>query len=236
MSIRCFMPLVALAFLWTSSQIPVILFGAVPPYVYQDIGDTDRWTWFVLGNHLALASICPFVGSLSDLFGRRYVAILAAAFLILSMIVAGAAHTMNVFVGGMAISRVGAGINELTALAVTSEIAPTRERGLYNSLMILTTVPYYPFQLWGQLVASSSSWRYLALWGGLWAFVGLVLTVIFYHPPPCAKSAGLSRREVLRRIHYVDGILSVGEVSNHGTGLCAHHSLYLDEPRRCFFL
>lgn len=64
----------------------------------------------------------------------------------------------------MSISGVGAGINELTALAVTSEIAPTRKRGLYNAGIVLTILPYSPSQLWGQLVASHSTWRYIGLW------------------------------------------------------------------------
>ena len=41
------MSLIAMAFLWTGSQIPVYIFGAVPPYIYRDIGGTDRWIWFV---------------------------------------------------------------------------------------------------------------------------------------------------------------------------------------------
>lgn len=53
----------------------------------------------VLANLLALAAVCPFVGSLSDLMGRRYVAILGASLIILGMIVASTAHDMNVFIG-----------------------------------------------------------------------------------------------------------------------------------------
>lgn len=135
-----------------------------PPYIYQDIGGADRWIWFVLGNLLALASICPFVGSLSDLFGRRYVAMMGASFLIIGLIVSSTAHSMNIFIAGMSIAGVGAGINELTALAVTSEIAPTRKRGLYNAGIVLTIFPYCPSQLWGQLVAAHSTWRYIGLW------------------------------------------------------------------------
>ena len=97
----------------------------------------------MLGNLLALAAVCPFVGSLSDLFGRRDVAILGATFLIIGMIVCSTAHKMNIFIAGMSIAGVGAGINELTALAVTSEIAPTRKRGFYNSLMVLVS-SYFP--------------------------------------------------------------------------------------------
>ncbi|KAL1627384.1 hypothetical protein SLS54_002309 [Diplodia seriata] len=136
MTVRRFMPLVAMAFLWTGSQIPLYLYGAIPPYIYGDIGGVDRWIWFVLANLLALAAICPFVGSLSDLFGRRYTAMTGAVFLIIGNIVTSTSHTMNIFIGGMALAGIGAGILELTALAVTSEIAPTRKRGKYNAWMI----------------------------------------------------------------------------------------------------
>lgn len=125
------------------------------------------------------------------------------------MVVASTAKIMNVFIAGMAISGVGAGINELTALAVTAEIAPTRKRGLYVSLIVFTILPYCPCQLWAQLVASKAGWRYIGLWCGLWAFVGLVMTVVFYHPPPRVNTVGMSRKEVLARIDYIGGVLSV---------------------------
>lgn len=99
MTFRRIMSLVAMAFLWTGSQIPVYIFGGIPPYIYADIGGADRWIWFVLANLLSLAAVCPFVGSLSDLLGRRYVACLGALFLVIGMIVASTAHTMNTFIG-----------------------------------------------------------------------------------------------------------------------------------------
>ncbi|KAI7566388.1 MFS multidrug transporter-like protein [Hortaea werneckii] len=71
MTFRRLMSLTAMAFLWTGSQIPVYLFGGIPPLIYSDIGGADRWIWFVLANLLSLAAVCPFVGSLSDLLGRR---------------------------------------------------------------------------------------------------------------------------------------------------------------------
>jgi MFS family permease len=52
----------------------------------------------VLANLLALAAICPFVGSLSDLMGRRYVALIGAALIVIGMIVCSTAQTMNIFI------------------------------------------------------------------------------------------------------------------------------------------
>lgn len=64
--------------MWTGSQIPVYLFGGVPPYIYRDIGGagklyhgilrslktnllTDRWIWFVLANLLSLVCFSDLV-------------------------------------------------------------------------------------------------------------------------------------------------------------------------------
>lgn len=91
--------LVAQAFLWTGSQIPVYILGGVPPYIYADIGGVDRWIWFVLAYLLALAAICPFVGSISDLIGRRWVALGGSTLLVIAMIICGVAKNMNVFIG-----------------------------------------------------------------------------------------------------------------------------------------
>ncbi|MCJ1405015.1 hypothetical protein MMC11_008241 [Xylographa trunciseda] len=209
MSMHRLMSLIAMAFLWTGSQIPVYVFGGIPPYIYRDIGGTDRWIWFVLANLLALAAVCPFVGSLSDLMGRRYVALIGASFIVLGMIVSSTAHTMNIFICGMALAGIGAGINELTALAATAELAPTRKRGKYVAVLIFTIVPFCPSVLWGQLIASSAGWRYCGLLCGIWAAIGLVMTAIFYFPPPRVNSSGLSKKEIISQIDFVGGFLSI---------------------------
>ena len=111
--------------------------------------------------------------------------------------------------GGMTFAGVGAGINELTALAVTSELAPTRKRGKYVAVLIFTILPFAPSVLWGQLIASHSSWRYCGALCGAWAAVGFIMTAIFYFPPPRVNSQGLTKKEILGQIDYVGGFLSI---------------------------
>ncbi|MCJ1453096.1 hypothetical protein MMC28_003441 [Mycoblastus sanguinarius] len=209
MTFKRIMSLIAMAFLWTGSQIPLYIFGGVPPLIYRDIGGTDRWTWFVLANLLALAAVCPFVGSLSDLMGRRYVAMLGSCLLIIGIIVASTAHTMNIFIAGMAIAGAGAGINELTALAVTSELAPTRKRGKYVAVLVFTIIPFCPSVLWAQLIAAHAGWRYCGALCGAWAAVGLLMTICFYFPPPRVNSQGLTKMEVFKQIDFIGGFLSI---------------------------
>ncbi|TVY31110.1 Trichothecene efflux pump [Lachnellula hyalina] len=209
MSFKRLMSLIAMAFLWTGSQIPVYIFGGIPPYIYSDIGGADRWIWLVLANLLSLAAVCPFVGSLSDLLGRRYVALMGGCFIMLGMVVCSTAKVMNVFIGGMALAGIGAGISELTALAATSELAPTSKRGKYVAVLIFTILPFCPSVLWGQLIAAHAGWRWCGLLCGLWAFVGSLLTLIFYFPPPRVNSTGLTRKQVVAQIDFVGGFLSI---------------------------
>lgn len=107
----------------------------------------------MLGNLLALAGVCPFVGSLSDLLGRRYVCLIGASLLVIGVVVQTTAKDMNMFIAGSTIAGAAAGINELTALAVTSELAPTRKRGAYVAVLIFTIVPFVPSGIYAQLIA-----------------------------------------------------------------------------------
>ena len=109
----------------------------------------------------------------------------------------------------MAIAGAGAGINELTALAVTSELAPTRKRGKYVAILVFTIIPFCPSVLWAQLIASHSTWRNCGALCGAWAAVGLIMTAIFYFPPPRVNSKGLTRMEVFKQIDFVGGLLSI---------------------------
>lgn len=209
MTPRKLLAFAALAFLWTGSQIPLYLFGAIPPYIYADIGGEDRWTWITLANILALGAICPFVGSLSDLFGRRYIALSGAALIILGMIIVSTAKEMNIVIGGQVFAGMGAGINELTALAAASEMAPVAQRGKYIGALVFTITPFCISALYAQLIAAYSSWRYIGLFCALYNFVGFFLTAVFYFPPPRVDPNGLSRRQIIKDTDLVGGILSI---------------------------
>lgn len=113
------------------------------------------------------------------------------------------------FAAGMAIAGAGAGINELTALAVTSELAPTRKRGTYVAVLVFTILPFTPSVLWAQLIAAHAGWRYCGAFCGAWAAAGLLMTICFYFPPPRVNSSGLTRMEVIKQVDYVGGLLSI---------------------------
>jgi hypothetical protein len=112
----------------------------------------------------------------------------------------------------MVFNGVGAGINELTALAATSEIAPTRKRGLYVSCLIFTIIPFVPSVLYAQLIAYYSTWRYIGVICGVWCTLGVVLTALFYFPPPRVNSKDMSRAQVMKEIDWLGGLLSISGI------------------------
>lgn len=118
-------------------------------------------------------------------------------------------HCTDYIVAGMAIAGAGAGINELTALAATSELAPTAKRGKYVAVLVFTILPFCPSVLWGQLIAYHGSWRWIGLICAVWSFIGFIMIAAFYFPPPRVNSTGLSRRETIAQIDFVGGFLSI---------------------------
>ena len=195
-----------------SWQIPIYMFGSSSPYVYRDIGGVEIWSWYVIANLFAMAAICPFLGSVADLLGRRYVALLGSLLIVVGMIVCSTAHRMPVFIAGMAISGAGSGISELVSLSVIAEQSPARERGKYATILIFSILPFTPSVLWAQLIASHIGWRYIACLCAVLAAASFILTACVFHPPPTLASRGLSTNQRFKRIDFLGGVLCVGGI------------------------
>ncbi|KAJ6786844.1 hypothetical protein PWT90_10660 [Aphanocladium album] len=211
MNLHLFTSLVALSFLWVGSQIPLFIYGSVLPDIYGDIGGSTngRWVWMVIGYLIPNAALCPFVGALSDLFGRKWVAAFGQVLLIIAPVVVSTAHAINTAIAGMVIAGLGAGLNELIALAGTSELVPVRKRAMYVGGVVFTILPFCPSPLWAQLITKSSNWRYNGYLVGGWNLIGLVLVIFFYKEPSRAKR---SVRVILGEVDFIGGILSTAGV------------------------
>lgn len=99
MSWSLFTALSAMSFLWVGSQIPLYMFGSVLPLIYNDIGGYYIYVWLIIGYLIPNAALCPFVGALSDLVGRKPVAAFGQLLLILGPIVTATAKSMRPAIG-----------------------------------------------------------------------------------------------------------------------------------------
>ncbi|KXS98689.1 hypothetical protein AC578_1246 [Pseudocercospora eumusae] len=204
---KLFQSLTAMSFLWVGSQIGLYLYGSVLAEIYSEIGGAEgKWLWMVIGYLIPNSALCPFVGALSDLFGRRTVAVIGQIFLVIGPCVVSTSHKMNVAIGGMVISGFGAGLNELIALAGTSELVPIRKRSLYVACVVFTIAPFIPSPMYAQLITKAHNWRFVGFLVGGWNVLGLILVLFCYHDP--VRKETRSHREILREVDYIGGILS----------------------------
>ncbi|KAG9386136.1 AraJ Arabinose efflux permease [Pyrenophora tritici-repentis] len=218
MNPRLFMTLTCMSFLFIGSQIALYLYGSVFSLITADIGGADRYIWLVIGYLIPNAALCPFVGALSDLYGRQKVAIAGQIFLIIGPIITSTANTMNIAIAGQVFSGVGAGLTELIALAGTGEVVPIKDRSFYVGCVILTMIPFLPCSLYAHWISEAASWRYNGIFIGVWNFIGLVLCILFYKDPSRITDT-YTRRDVLRKVDFIGGFLSTAGVTLFMMGL-----------------
>ena len=164
MTFKRFMVLFSLIWLIVTSATPILFITAVlckflprsqgltAAYVVADIGGAKSEAWLGTASTVATAAVAPFAGALSDLIGRRYVALSGSALIIIGMIVVGTAQRMDVAIGGTVIVGVGGGLAELVGFAGIAELAPVRSRGKYLGTAFLFNLPFGAAQAYGIFV------------------------------------------------------------------------------------
>lgn len=103
---------------FSGSQVPLYFTGGMLSYMAADLGGValTSSSWIPVCNTLAVASVAPFSGYLTDIFGRRNITLIGSILIMVGIVVVGTAHHFGQAVAGMSIAGAGAGIGELTAL------------------------------------------------------------------------------------------------------------------------
>ena len=193
----------------TGSQIILYFVGGSLTFITASLKAPSTAVWLPVSNTLAIAAVVPYTGYLQDLFGKRYIALFGATLICVGIIVLGTAHTFGAGVTGMALSGAGAGIGELTGLAGISEIVPVKHRGYSLAILTAFVVVFTPYIFYCQLLGTRATWRWVAwislIYNGVTG-IGLALT---YFPHNHTRAEGFSRKNVLRKIDYLGGFLSI---------------------------
>ena len=94
-----------------------------------------------MSNTLATAAITPFVGAISDLVGRRWVALSGLVLVMVGTLVIGLAQTMAAAIGGNAVVGIGSGLAEMIGFAGAVEAVPVKSRGKVIGLLFILYIP-----------------------------------------------------------------------------------------------
>ncbi|KAF2166002.1 hypothetical protein M409DRAFT_66911 [Zasmidium cellare ATCC 36951] len=203
-----FMTMLGLSMAFIVAEVTPLFLVTCFTVIAYDLDAIDQVIWVIVAPYIATGAIAPFVGSLSDLLGRKGIILTSLAMGIVSFIMLGAAPNFAVFLVGQVISGMAIGIQLLTIIAAASELVPVAKRGATIGYIVIGFFPFAAASLYGQLIASVN-WRWIFLLIGIWSAMSFVVLAIFYNPPPQPASVGLSKRELLKRIDYIGCALSI---------------------------
>ena len=202
------MTVLGCSFALAGSQIVLLLYLTLASTIARDLDATSLLIWLLTAGIVAMGALAPFVGPLADLFGRKLLFLLGIGVSIVGAIVCATTPNVAGFLAGQVLLGFGAVIQELLSIAVVGEIVPTAKRPLYAAMILCGIIPWTPGTLYANWMAQSS-WRWVGCALALWNVITLAILAYFYRPPPRVNSIGLSRGQMIRRIDFVGGLLSI---------------------------
>ncbi|GAM89670.1 hypothetical protein ANO11243_077090 [Dothideomycetidae sp. 11243] len=203
---------ISLCLVYVGAQVILYMTGGTLSYIGPSI-HSNFANWLLTANTLAVTAVVPFVGYITDLLGRRYVAIFGSFLLVIASIVQATAKTLGSSVTAQALGGIGAGICELTALAGVAEITPVRWRGVTIAIVTFSILPFIPYILYIGELHAHSTWRWALGIAAIWNGIGTIGIILAYHPPPRHNTDGLSNMDILKRIDYGGAFLSITGVT-----------------------
>lgn len=153
----------------------------------------------------------PFMGSLSDILGRREILTAALLFFTIGSIVAGVTQSMDVLLLGRVLQGVGgAGILPMTQI-VLCDIVPLRFRPKYASVAQLAwAVGSITGPLIGGLMVQHVTWRWIFFLNLPFCGVGMVIVPFIIR----LKTKQSSIMAKLTRIDWLGGFLFIGSMTS----------------------
>ncbi|KAI5363193.1 putative major facilitator transporter Str1/Tri12, major facilitator superfamily [Septoria linicola] len=203
-----FMTMLGLAMAFVVAEVTPLFFVTCFTVIAFDLGAIEKVVWILVAPYIATGAVAPFVGSLSDLMGRKGIIQFSLVLAILAFILQGAAPNFGCFLVGATMAGAAIGIQILTVIAAASELVPVSKRGATIGYIVIGFMPFAPSSLYGQLIAEHD-WRYIFALLGTWSFISFVVLQIFYKPPPRPATIGATKWELLKRIDYIGSALSI---------------------------
>ena len=154
------------------------------PTIVGDLGGVDHMQWVTTAYILASTIMMPIYGKLGDLFGRKYLFIVALSIFIVGSATCGLAPSMDGLIAGRAVEGLGGGGLIILAQATIADIIPPRQRGKYMGVMgSVFAVSTVVGPLLGGWFVQVTGWRWLFAFNIPLALLAIAAVAFFLTNP-----------------------------------------------------
>lgn len=171
-----------------SSLNNTVLSSAMPTIV-GELDGVEHMSWVVTAFILASTVMMPVYGSLSDLFGRRSMLIIAILLFMGGSVIGGLATDMTWLVASRFVQGLGGGGLMILTQAAIADVVPVRERGRYMGIMGgVFALASVAGPLLGGWLTEGPGWRW-AFWLNIpLGLLALIATTLFLRLPKRAPA------------------------------------------------
>ena len=134
------------------------------PEIADDLEGFQRLAWVVTAYLIASTVSAPLYGTLSDVYGRRRLFLVAIAIVLVASVLAGLARSMPQLIACRALQGLGGGGLVPLGLAAVGDLFPPRVRGRYQGYVSATFAAAAVLgPLAGGVLTDHLSWRWVFL-------------------------------------------------------------------------
>ncbi|CAH0045996.1 unnamed protein product [Clonostachys solani] len=194
-----------------------ILVPALPTLAKELNGSAIETFWAGTSYLLSNAVFLPFLGALSEVFGRRALLLASLFMFTVGTIICCTANGFPQLLTGRTVQGVGGGGLMTMALVITTDVIPLRQRPKYQTIISAAFGLGGVFgPLTGGLIAEHTTWRWLFYVNFPFCAVGFLITPFTIRLKPERK---LTIRQALWQIDWLGGALFIAGISSFLLGL-----------------
>ena len=138
-----------------------IIINALPTII-ADLHGGPTFIWIPNAYFLSSVAVLPLYAQMSNIFGRRYLLLIAVGLFILGCGLCGASTSIGMLIAARAIQGLGGGGIDMLSETIIMDLVPLRERSKYMSVVLVGGVlgaSIGPFL--GGVIVVTLGWRWI---------------------------------------------------------------------------
>ncbi|KAI1255003.1 hypothetical protein MGN70_003066 [Eutypa lata] len=178
------------------------------PVIVDELKLGRNYIWVTNIFFLTCAAVQPLFGQLSNLFGRRSLALAIVAVYTLGSGISGGANSQAMLIAGRAIQGAGSGGMTMITSVIVSDLVPLRDRGYFQAILAMTYgIGMAIGPAIGGVIVQNTTWRWVFYINLPIGGLSLVLLWMFLRVNWDRETAVW---EKLKRIDIIGNILLIG--------------------------